>query len=304
MPSWKGVSRPRRLLRNSPPYGGFCHGIGGAAWNCVRVRVPSLPANGEKSFHICHFLGMGARPGCGRSDDLRLKGVFFVCALAAAGLPSGGLASGVEGGAVDLIGTWHVTVHYRDEASANPDAERWDDKLWRFETRGSRLQWTEYPIVVFENRKGRFDASEHGRPLRVLHFWQPNQEQLAEIEKGLFVNPRGAKSKGLRGSPSRGYRSAGGLRSESASVIGYSESWSVAGLPGKPVFTQDVVMGSGRTEDMQGRTRFTADVVSPEGNEVRGRFVRDGTRRGTFALRRAGAAILIGSKRDTRRGSR
>jgi hypothetical protein len=55
---------------------------------------------------------------------------------------------------------------------------------------------------------------------------------------------------------------------------------------------------------MQGRTRFTADVVSPEGNEVRGRFVRDGTRRGTFALRRAGAAILIGSKRDTRRGSR
>ena len=230
--------------------------------------------------------------------------VLFVCALAAAWLPTGGAAAAGEGGEVDLIGAWHVTVHYRNEASANPDAERWDDKVWRFETRGSRLQWTEFPIVVFENRDGRFEASEHDRPVRVLHFWEPNEAQRGEIEKGLLVNPRGAKSKGMRGSPSRGYHSAGGLRSESASVIGYSESWSVEGLPEKPVFTQDVVMGSGRTEDIQGRTRYTADVVSPEGTEVRGRFVRDGTRRGTFVLRRAGGAILMGSRKDTRKGPR
>ena len=276
----------------------------GLARNCAGAQVPPLPTNGEKSFRFCHFLGMGARQGRIRSEISGSTIVFFMCALAAAGLPSGGLAVGAEGGAVDLLGAWHLTVHYRDEASANPDAKRWDDKVWRFETRGSRLQWTEFPIVVFENREGRFEASDRERPVRVLDFWEPNEAQLAEIEKGLFVNPRGAKSKGLRGSPSRGYRSAGGLRSESASVIGYSESWSVAGLPGKPVFTQDVVMGSGRTEDMQGRTRFTAEAVSPEGNEVRGRFVRDGTRHGTFALRRTGAAILIGSRQGSRRGSR
>ena len=221
-----------------------------------------------------------------------------MCALPAAWLPAGGVAAADEGGEVDLIGAWHVTVHYRDQASANPDAERWDDKLWRFEKRGSRLQWTEFPVVVFENREGRFEASAE-RPVRILHFWEPNEEQRAEIAKGLLVNPQSAKSKGLRGSPSRGYHSAGGLRSESVSVIGYSESWSVEGLPAKPVFTQDVVMGSGRTEDMQGRTRYAADVVSPQGNEVLGSFVRDGTRRGTFVLRRAGGAVLMGSRTDT-----
>ena len=247
---------------------------------------------------------MGVRQGRGRSGTPGSWVVLLLCAWLAAGLPAGGLAIGAEGGAVDLIGTWHVTVHYRDEASANPDAERWDDKVWRFEIRGSRLQWTEFPIVVFENRQDRFEGGENERPVRVLHFWEPDEAQLAEIAKGLLVNPRGAKSKGLRGSPSRGYRSAGGLRSESASVIGYSESWRVVGLPREPVFTQDVVMGSGRTEDMQGRTRFTANVVSPEGTEIRGRFVRDGTRHGTFVLRRGGDAILIGSRRDARTGSR
>ncbi len=247
---------------------------------------------------------MAGRAGGIRGEAARSTIVLFVCALAACWLPTSGVAAAGEGGEIDLIGAWHVTVHYRNQASANPDAERWDDKVWRFEKRGSRLQWTEFPIVVFENREGRFEASTDERPVRVLRFWEANEEQRAEIEKGLLVNPRGAKSKGLRGSPSRGYRSAGGLRSESASVIGYSESWSVEGLPARPVFTQDVVMGSGRTEDMQGRTRYSGDVVSPEGNEVRGSFVRDGTRRGSFVLRRAGGAILMGSKKAASKESR
>ena len=201
-------------------------------------------------------------------------------------------------GEVDLAGSWHLTVHYKDAASANPDAERWDDKLWRFEERGTRMQWTEFPIVVFDDREGRFESTSDERTVRMLRFWEPNGEQLGEIQKGLRINPRGAKSKGLRGNPRRGFRSAGGLRSESASVIGYSESWSIEGLPAKPVFTHDVVMGSGRTENMEGRTRYSAERVSEDGNEVRGSFVRDGTRRGTFVLRRSGAASLIGSKQD------
>ena len=228
----------------------------------------------------------------------RVKCLVLCCLLAAFWLPGAEATAADEVGKLDLIGTWHVTVHYRDEASAVPEAERWDDKVWRFERRGSRLQWTEFPIVVFENREGRFEVGD--RPVRVLHFWEPNEAQVAEIENGLRVNPQGAKAKGMRGSPARGYRSAGGLRPESSSVIGYSESWRVEGLPGKPVFTQSVVMGSARSEDMEGRTRYAAEVVSAEGNWVRGHFVRDGTRRGVFVLRRTGDAILLGSGPDAK----
>jgi hypothetical protein len=203
---------------------------------------------------------------------------------------------------IDLVGAWHLTIHYRDAASGNPEADRWDDRVWLFEPRGSRLQWTEFPIVVFESRKGRFESTENDRTRRVLHYWEPDAEQLAQIESGLLVNPRGARAKGLRGSPEQGYRSVGGLRSESVSVIGYSESWSVEGLPHRPVFTQDVVMGSGRTEDMEGRTRYSAESVSADGREVRGRFARDGARRGRFVLRRTPDPEVMGG--ETSRGSR
>ena len=238
---------------------------------------------------------MGRRLNCLRIPVTRVLRLLPCCLFAAVWLQGAEATAGDEGGNLDLIGTWHVTVHYRDEASAIPEAERWDDKVWRFERRGSRLQWTEFPIVVFEDRAGRFEVSDGKRTVRVLHFWEPNEAQLAEIEKGLRVDSRGAKAKGMRGSPSRGYRSAGGLRSESTSVIGYSESWSVEGLPGRPVFTQSVVMGSGRSEDMEGRTRYAAEAVSAEGDRVRGHFVRDGTRHGAFVLRRSGDAILLGS---------
>jgi len=92
--------------------------------------------------------------------------------------------------------------------------------------------------------------------------------QLEEIRSRLLVNPRGAKSKGLRGSPERGYGSVGGMRAESASVIGYSESWTIEGLPSLPVFTRDDTLGSGSAENLQGRTRYTASSVSPDGDEV------------------------------------
>jgi len=202
---------------------------------------------------------------------------------------------------MELAGSWHLTVHYKDAASANPEAQRWDDKLWQFEERGSRMQWTEFPIVVFDDRDGRFEQTAEERTVRTLRFWEPNAAQLEEIRRGLRVNPRGAKAKGLRGDVRRGFRSAGGMRSESASVIGYSESWRVEGLPSRPVFTQDVVMGSGQTENMEGRTRYAAERVSEDGREVRGTFERDGTRRGTFVLRRSAEAVLIGSEQDQKR---
>ncbi len=226
------------------------------------------------------------------------------CALLAFALPATasdasdapGRTSG--GAGFDLLGAWHLTIHYRDEASGNPEADRWDDRVWLFEKRGSRVQWTEFTIVVFENREGRFETTETERTLRTLGFWDANPDQLAQIERGLLVNPRGSKSKGMRGSSRKGFRSVGGLRSESVSVIGYSESWSVEGLPGKPVFTQDVVMGSGRTEDMEGRTRYSTERLEDHGRTLRGSFVRDGTRRGTFVLRRAGEPAVMGGSQD------
>jgi hypothetical protein len=208
--------------------------------------------------------------------------------------PSAGFASDF-----DLMGSWYVLIHYRDEVANNPEIDRWEDRVWVFGKKGSRLSWTEYPVVMFSDRRGRFERTLSGATRRVLEAWEPNEAQLGEIREGLRVNPRGAKSKGMRGNARRGFRSAGGLRSESASVIGYSESWSIEGLPAKPVFTHDVVMGSGRTENMEGRTRYSGEQVSEDGNEVRGSFVRDGTRRGTFVLRRSGAAVLIGSKQDS-----
>ena len=177
---------------------------------------------------------------------------------------------------------------------------RWEEKFWRFERRGSRLQWTEFPIVVFDDQSGRFDSTPGGRRLRILHYWEPNEAQLREIRKGVLVNPRGSRSKGLRGSERRGYRSVGGLHSQSTSVIGYSESWSIDGLPDLPVFTRDDTMGSARTETLEGRTRYTAQEVGDGGRLVRGLFVRDGTRKGSFVMRRAAEAIVMGGKKGER----
>jgi hypothetical protein len=201
------------------------------------------------------------------------------------------------GTGVDLIGAWHVNVHFRDTQSPEPEVDRWEDKVWRFEQRGSRLQWTEFPTVVFSKRAGRFELNEGGRPMRILHSWEPDEEQRAEIRAGLLVDPLGARSKSLRGSPDAGYESAGGLREE-ISVIGYSESWRIEGLPLLPIFTRIDVMGAGSTDNIEGQTRYRTDGISADGNEVRGVFARDGSRRGRFTMRRMGDLVVRGGKRD------
>ena len=40
---------------------------------------------------------------------------------------------------LDLLGSWFVLIHYRDSQTANPDADRWADKVWKLEMKGSRL---------------------------------------------------------------------------------------------------------------------------------------------------------------------
>jgi len=201
--------------------------------------------------------------------------------------------------AADWTGTWHVLVHYTDAHSGNPEQPRWNDRIWVFERKGSKLRWTEYPIVVFSNDSGRFERRQSGQYARVLGAWEPSDGQLANIEAGIKINSRGSKKKSLRGSDEEGWHSIARARAASASVITYQENWSVAGWQDLPVFEQQDVMASARTETLEGVTRYEATAVEDGGNVLRGRYQRDGTREGTFTMRRSGAVGQL-EKRDQR----
>jgi hypothetical protein len=197
---------------------------------------------------------------------------------------------------VDLLGSWYVLIHYRDSLTANPDVDRWDDKLWTFEKKGSRLRWTEYPIVVFADKTGRFGPVAGNPRARILHAWEPSATQQAEINRGLQVNQRGKKEKSLRGSAKRGYKSFSAQRSISAATVGYKETWSVDAPTTLPVFTRDDALGTeaalaSRDQDgvASGRTRYTALEVSESGRVITGTFSRDENRVGSFRMEKAGS---------------
>ncbi|MFQ5417693.1 MAG: hypothetical protein ACE5FL_11660 [Myxococcota bacterium] len=192
--------------------------------------------------------------------------------------------------AVDLIGSWHVLVHYTDDHTQDPTQLRWDDRVWVFERSGSRLRWIEYPIVIFQDDTGRFEPRGGMRAARVLHAWEPNAGQRAQIEAGLEVNNRGQKSKTLRAHGEHGWRSANRPTASSASVVSYVENWSIEGLDDKPVFRREDVLGSGLMDSLDGVTQYTTTEVAPGGDELRGAFQRDASRRGTFRLTRAGTS--------------
>jgi hypothetical protein len=200
---------------------------------------------------------------------------------------------------IDLVGTWHVLVHYTDSDTANPETVRWDDRLWVFERKGTRLSWTEYPIVVFKDRSGRFERSQAGQR-RVLHAWEPNAAQLAQIEAGLEFNTRGSKTKSLRHKKDGGWQSAGAAPVMSASVVGYHETWSISWEDGVPTFTRDDILGAERAESMSGRTCYHGTRVVGGSREIRGDFARDESRRGSFRMRRSGEAQSVGTKRTQR----
>lgn len=209
--------------------------------------------------------------------------------LAALGV---GVATGLAvapAAAVELEGTWYVLVHYQDGESSNPEAWRWDDRVWRFESRGDRLAWTEWPIVSFQDETGRFESLSGNRAARVVAAWEPNQAQLADVRDGLAVNSRGSKTKTLRSGPDGATWSSGdGAGGESAMVITYSETWTIEGLPDAPVFRREDALGSAATESMEGLTLYRTEAVLADGDELTGRFERDGTRVGRFRMIRSG----------------
>lgn len=215
-------------------------------------------------------------------------------ALAAALLVGLGPATALA--EVELAGSWHVLVHYRDAGAANPEAERWEDRLWVFEPSGSRLRWTEFPIVIFDDETGRFERrAGSGQYARVLHHWEPSPEQLANLRAGLAANDRGAQAKSLR-------RDGDAWSSElragptSVSVITYQESWSIADAENLPVFEQLDLLASESAESLEGKTVLRTERVLEDGDLLVGSYDRDGTRRGTFQMRRTGARKELAKK--------
>jgi hypothetical protein len=202
----------------------------------------------------------------------------------------------VSSAQVELEGTWHVLVHYTDDNSTHPEQPRWQDRVWAFERKGSRLQWIEYPIAVFEDEGGRFERRSTGQYARVLGSWEPDANQLADIRDGLKVNTRGMKKKSLRGSDAAGWRTTHRSRAASASVITYQENWGIEGLPRLPVFVQEDVMASARSETLEGVTRYETTAVGDGGELLEGRYERDGSRHGTFQMRRAGEVGMLEEK--------
>lgn len=189
---------------------------------------------------------------------------------------------------VDWMGTWYVLVHYRDASAPDPEALAWEDRIWIFELRGSRLQWTEYSIVLFDDEGRRFELLPGGRRSRVEGGWEPRPQELEEIRRGLEVNPLGMRAKSLRGNAQQGYRSLGAMNTDSASTIGYSETWEIRDPEMLPQFLRRDVMGGGRTEDLEDTIAFRSERILEQGRQIEGNFERDAHIRGTFRMFRAG----------------
>jgi hypothetical protein len=201
---------------------------------------------------------------------------------------------------VNLNGTWHLLVHYKDDISSNPDKPRWDDRLWSFEPSGSRVRWMEWPIVVFSDDAGRFERRASGQYARVLHYWEPNQGQLGDIRNGLSVNDRGSKTKTLR-KDGDAWRSTGRARAASAMAITYQENWIVESASDLPVFIREEILGPAGAESMEGRTEYRTQEIRAGGDVLVGTYERDGTRHGTFRMMRAGARKQLEEKSQKER---
>lgn len=188
---------------------------------------------------------------------------------------------------VDILGTWYVLVHYTDSSTANPDAQRWADLVWVLSMKGSRLEWQEYPLVVFDNASGRFEAIPGNPRARTLRAWEPNSAQLAVIERGPHVNQRGAKTKTLRGSSETGWQTVNRMSGVAgASVMGYQESLSIEHPTSLPRFVRADMIGNAYKQSSGGETVYETTEVLHDGDTLVGRYERDGHRHGRFRARR------------------
>lgn len=223
--------------------------------------------------------------------------------LGAAALAGGALlAAAPASAAVDLDGTWYVLVHYQDAESNKPEAWRWDDRVWRFRRDGGRIELTEWSIVVFQDEAGRFEALGGSRAARVVGAWEPSPGQLEDIRNGLAVNSaRGVKTKTLRAGEGGVWASSGSTLAAGASVLTYSEEWTIEDPAGLPVITRADSLGGASAESMEGRTEYRTEQVALDGSELSGRFERDGVRTGRFRMIHSVDPSAVGSRDQSER---
>jgi hypothetical protein len=78
--------------------------------------------------------------------------------------------------------------------------------------------------------------------------------------------------------------------------VTYVEHWSISDPTGKPTFRREDILGSAETESLEGVTQYRTTEVLDGGNEIRGSFQRDESRRGTFRMMRSGATKELKGK--------
>jgi hypothetical protein len=137
---------------------------------------------------------------------------------------------------------------------------------------------------VFDDETGRFESRGGNPRSRVLAGWEPDAAQLQSLAAGPQVNPRGRLVKSLRGSNARGWASVSRMGGASASVLGYQENVSIEGLDDLPRFVREDVIGNALSSSKGGGTRYEVEVVEPGGQQLRGRYARDGRQSGTFRM--------------------
>lgn len=197
----------------------------------------------------------------------------------------GGLAAPSSAGAEPfaLEGTWHVLVHYRDAEAPDPGAWLWEDRVWDLQRQGDALLWTDYELVNFVDVRGRFADLRSAWARRVRGAWEPDAGQLREIERGLFVNPRGART--LRLEPAEdGLRSR--RRELAAPELGVALRRRGAirtGESGLPVFTVSETVHAPDGDDMLREAVFRARTREEDGG-LSGDYMQ-GSRSGRFRMR-------------------
>ena len=185
---------------------------------------------------------------------------------------------------LSLEGTWYVLVHYQDPKTANPDAQRWKDLVWVFAQKGTRLEWTEYPVVVFEDPRGRFESIQGNPRSRVLNAWEPNPDQRRSIASGPRVGQRGKKVKTLKGSDANGWRSPRRPIQVGPSIMTYQENLTIEGLEDLPLFLRQDVVGNRSVSDRSEGTRYQVESIEADGSRLIGAYNRDGRQHGTFRI--------------------
>jgi hypothetical protein len=181
-----------------------------------------------------------------------------------------------------LEGTWYVLVHFRDVASANPDALRWEDRVWDFQRQGERLLWTEYELVDFVDARGRFERDRR----RVVGPWEPSRSQRREIRRGLFANPRGARVLALEQTDDGAWRTRSDPEAlqRSRSVVSFGLAASIAWAGELPVFTIDEMLHRPGSVASLAHTVLTTRSAGDSGDQLSGDYARGSTRTGSFRM--------------------